>query len=232
MGILQLAAGLAGMTAANPSLGQDRPTGSMLQVRPVAIAPERLGEMQVEFGRCIYGSNPRAAAALLTHSDAFAADLKAARINDPRISFDTDRCLRQERRDDEPNLDVAITPLGVRAMLLEPAYLEAYRHPPVLAAGAVEALPRQFVSTGDQLVRARQLAVFADCVVFHDLTGADALVRTMPGTPSEVAAARALAPSLGACLAQGQRFSLAAKNVRAVVADGLWTRFVRATPAQ
>lgn len=56
------------------------------------------------------------------------------------------------------------------------------------------------------------------CLVRRDPTAVRALLATKVTTKAEAAAARAMTPAVGACVAQGQSFSLATPSLRAVVA--------------
>lgn len=208
-------------------LKPERQTGSMIPVKPVNLDRRRAAEVQHGFAQCVYKSNPRAAAALLSHSDPLSSDLPGAGIKSLNASFDMENCLSREASGSESALGLRMPVATVRAMLAEQAYFAAQRQVPKLPEGAVETLARQFVTTGDQLSLAKGMAALSDCVVFHDLGGADALLRTSPSSPSEHIAAIALAPAFGGCLLQGQRFTLNSKSMRAIVADGLWNRFAR-----
>src|SRR3546814_919182 len=113
-----------------------------------------------------------------------------------------------------------------RSMMLEEAYLARFKTVPALSEDASEIVAdRRYITEGS--TSARALGRFADCLAFRDAAGADALLRTMPGSADERQAARAMAPALGASLTRGQTLSLNTANVRAFAADGLWTRFAR-----
>ena len=122
---------------------------------------------------------------------------------------------------------MALNDASLRSLLAEEAYLAKFKSAAALPEGAVENSDRHYVAIGEAKAKAEGLGAYSDCLTFRDTAGADAVMRTMPGSPEERQAARALAPVLGACLTQGQTISLTPTNIRAILADGLWNRYVR-----
>jgi hypothetical protein len=117
----------------------------------------------------------------------------------------------------------------LRDMMAEEAYLAKNRTAPSLPASPAAPPPLQttYVSTGDSLASAQGMVDFTDCTVLRDPAGADALLRTMPASEDERAAASALAPALGACLFEGQSVSLTPRSIRGFIAYAMWNRFAR-----
>lgn len=218
------------LLATVPAAAQLRPeigTGSHIPVQPEQVDAREAVLIRHSFAACLYHNNPSGAVAVLAHSDPLHSDLRAAGIGNASRAFQMDDCLGLEVGPTQLALGLRMQQDMLGAMLEEPAYLARQRLAPTLPADAVEVLPRTFVSESDELPRARAMAALADCVVFHNVAGADALVRSSPGSSPEHAMAAALAPAFGSCLTQGQHFNLNAQSMRSIVADGLWNRFGR-----
>jgi hypothetical protein len=210
-------------------LKPERPTGSRVPADPKDLAAGRAAQLQFEFARCIYRRNPKAAAAILANSDPVRVDLTRAGIKSLDSSFGLSICLGEQADAGLSNMSVRMPAPTMRLMMAEQAYLTTVPVAPTLQEGAAENVARSYVSEGQLLGKARALAEFADCVVFRNVVGADALVRTRPGSGAENAAARSLGPVLGACLSAGNNTVLNIMTIRSLVADGLWARFVRAS---
>lgn len=218
------------------SAGRIRPeaeTGSRIRTKPVAENPERIGQMIKGVGRCVYQGNGRKADNLLATSDTESLSGKefGFRSSGQDDQFGISDCMAYQTIGTELKTQLQFSMIRIRAMMAEEAYLKRFGAPPALPVGAVEDAPRTYFSTGPNLAKARSLAAFADCVVFRDTRGADAVLRTPPGTMEERKAAMALAPVLGPCLVQGQEVALTPIAIRAIVADGLWARYVAANAA-
>jgi hypothetical protein len=205
----------------------DAQTGSRLADRPMKVSPQVVGPMLKSAARCALKSKPAAVARLLENSDPMQVDFKALAVKEDKLFEELGfvKCMQSQMTLAQFQMGVDFKPNALRSLLLEEAYLDARPSAPRLPDAAVEQSSRHFVSEGELLKQAQGLAAFADCITFKDSVGADAVLRTKPRSPEERTAARALAPTLGGCLAEGQQISLTAENIRAVVADGLWSRF-------
>ena len=226
-------AGLAALSWLVPAVaiaqtGIEAQTGSRIADRPTKVNPIAASEMMKSVARCVLTNKPDKVAHFLENSDTMQVDFKALGISEAKLGNELgwDKCFNYEVNHAQFLVQIKFQPNGFRTLLQEEAYLDAHRKPPVLADTAVETVSHRFVSEGDLLKQAQGLAAFADCITFKNSSGADALLRTRPRSPEERLSARALAPTLGACLVEGQTISLTAENIRAVVADGLWSRFV------
>ena len=166
---------------------------------------------------------------LLRESDPVSLNVEGANLNWIRIERTMKSCM--ESRMDEYSSNVRLARVGMqfapsrlRALMLEEAYLGSHEAPISIPEGATELTNRTYVSTGDDRNRAAGLGNYADCIVYRDAKGADALLRTEPASPEEDQAARALAPVLGGCLIEGQTIEFTPASIRAIAADGLWSR--------
>ena len=128
-------------------------------------------------------------------------------------------------------LDMKYSAMRLRALFMEEAYLDDNEGPIAIGEGDSELTNRTFVSTGNDLTAAQGLANFSDCVVFKAPIDADQLLRTEPGSSAEITAARTLAPVLGECLIDGQTIEFTPGSIRALVADGLWSRVTNGSNA-
>ena len=213
--------------AAGAQLKPEVQTGSHIPTKPVTVDRREAGLVKKSFGRCIYRKDQKAAFALLQHSDFMRVDVAAAKIKNVAKIFDMETCLGDQVGAQQSALGYKFPLDTLHVMLAEEAYLSSHPTVPVLPANALEMVDRSYVSEGENLAKAKSLAMFADCVVYKNTDGADKLLRTMPASPEEKSAAKSLAPALGACLDEGAKVSLSADSIRGYVADGLWNRFSR-----
>ncbi|WP_066589991.1 hypothetical protein [Sphingomonas pruni] len=211
---------------ARAQLKPELQTGSMIPVQPKAVDPREAGIIRKHFAQCIYHSSRSRAIALLNNSDAVAVDMAAAKITDVTKDLGMERCLGDQVGFDQNALGMKFSPGVLRDLMAEEAYLAANRAAPQLAA-APAPLQANFVSTGDSLAEAHAMVSFTDCAILKDIGHADALLRTMPGSPAERATAAALAPALGDCLVKGQQVTLSPAGIRGFVAYAMWNRFGR-----
>lgn len=203
--------------------------GSRIPVKPTVVDPVRAGIVKKGFARCLYTKNGTKTPTLLENSDPVTVDFSKMKMPSDDIGkyLGMGTCLGDQADGTQSALGFRFSPTQLRSMLQEEAYLGAYKKPPTLPAGSVESVQRSYFSDGDKLRLAQGLGAYSDCLVFNDTKNADAVLRTMPGSKEERAAAQALGPTLGACLVQGQSMTLTPASIRGFVADGLWARYVR-----
>jgi len=220
---------LAAPVALHAQLEPETQTGSRIPVAPRTVDPLRTGQMMKDFSRCMYDRYQAKAVALLQNSDPVTIDYTAARIDRTKIQheFGMEECIGEGMNLTQVRAALRFNDVRLRSLLAEEAYLAAHKEAPHLDPTAIEGIERKYFSSEVDKPQARALAMFADCIVFRDAAKADAVLRTMPGSKDERIAARALAPTLGACLTEGQTLELTAATIRMFVADGLWARFVR-----
>jgi hypothetical protein len=217
---------LAVSTTAHAQLKPEIETGSRVPTPPRDLKAEEAGIIRKHFAQCIYQDAKPNAMALLAHSDSSSVDLSGAKIKNIEKDLDMERCFQEEVEAGELELGLKFTPNAVRDMLAEEDYLA--KHPAALQLPPdLPLLQFSPVSTDSEPLKTQALATFSDCTIRSNLAGADALLRTMPGSKNEYSAAAALAPALGACLVVGQKFGLKPANIRALVAYAMWLRFGR-----
>jgi len=231
-----LAAGL--LAFAQPALGQASTdgldsvseTGTAIKRGPREVDDSaKINRYSKAVASCVNNRSPDRVQAMLHHSDPITVDVEAADIPWKRFEQIIEECMGQRLHEfsNDPllaRIGMSFSRNRLRALLLEEAYLDDNRSAPVIAEGDPELANRQFVSTGEDLDRARGLAGFADCLAYRNGTGADALLRTEPGSAEELELAKGLAPTLGACLIAGQNIEFTPSSIRALAADGLWAR--------
>ncbi len=206
-------------------------TGSNIAVAPQPVDAQRSGIIQKGMARCIYKASKVKVAALLDHSDPVMVDLPGAGIKDMDKELNMGSCMGDEMGADQSALGLRFTADWLRDLMYEETYLATNRAAPAAPAAGTP-LDASFVSTGPYLARAKAIAAITDCAVLKDLAHADALLRTTPGSAAELAAAKVVAPSLAACLGDGQTTGMSAARIRSLVAYGLWNRFGRKGPVK
>lgn len=165
----------------------------------------------------------------LKASDPVATNLKQTSLRWTRVERVLEDCMSAWAETYFPNVRTAKIGMSfsqnrLRALLMEEAYLDSQAAPLKIVEGSSELTNRTYVSRDENLAAAQGLGNFADCVTYRDANGADAILRTEPGSAEEMAGARALGAVLGACLIQGQEIEFTAASIRAIAADGLWSR--------
>lgn len=213
--------------AAHAQLKPEAPTGSLLK-RPPEKVPYREARFIIKgFAQCIFSRNRAVALKLLADSDPRAIDYGAVGVDSKKLGDELgmDDCLGTMMLGPDGEMGMKITVPALRNLLAEEAYLAANDKPLTIPEGGQEMVERSFVSAGDELVKAKGLAAFSDCITFNDVADSDGLLRTNPATKDEMSVIQKLVPALGGCLTAGQQLSLTPATIRSVIADGLWSRY-------
>lgn len=208
-------------------IGPIQETGSHILVKTKPVDPERRGDVIRHVGQCMYRVGHNSIERFLKNSDSISIDYSAIKISPDSMDrkFGMEDCLTEEIQLTDKALVLNFSPIQVRAMLMEQDYLALHKSAPTIRTTPLP--PHIFVSTGNDLARAQVIGDFADCLVAKDPAGADAIVRTNPTANAEKAAARALAPALGACVVAGQQINFTPTSVRTMAVEGLWHRYVQ-----
>lgn len=220
---------VAGLVSASPAFAQLEPytpTGSRVARGPEAVDPKLARRMQKDIGRCVYSRHPELADRFLQSSDLNGADFHRLGVpaEDLRDDFSMGDCLGWAMTASQSEASLSIRFSGLRTLLAEEAYLDRHDGPLILPEGSEEFLSSRFFSAPLESEDSRMVSMFADCVIFNAAAEADKVLRTAPASDEESAAVRALVPALSGCLMEGQELELTAASVRAIVADGLWSR--------
>lgn len=229
-GFLLLVLVITVAAVAHAQLKPESQTGSFIPVKPEALDRRDGGIVRKEFARCVYRRSKAKVVAFLNNSDPvtviIAKDSKTI-----GVQRSMDECLGREVRPMETVLQMRFTHEFLRDLMAEEAYLATNETAPQLPPAPLP-LQQRFVSTGEDLLKAQGIASFTDCAILRNVSHADALLRTMPGSREESVAAKTIAPALGACLVQGQNVKLTAGIIRGLVAFAMWTRFGREATSQ
>ncbi|WP_145985294.1 hypothetical protein [Altererythrobacter sp. B11] len=203
-------------------------TGTAFRAKPREVEdPAVVNRMSKAVANCVNGREAGMVRSFLSVSDPVDTDREAADFRWSRFMDVLEGCMKT-RWNEMPNdprrttLGMAFSDSRLRALLEEEVYLAQNDTAPEAVAGQPFQTKRFYVSSDENLARAQGLADFADCLAHRDPKTADALLRTEPGSSAERQAAKALAPSLGACLAKDQTIEFTASSIRALAADGLW----------
>jgi hypothetical protein len=200
------------------------------KVKP--ISKEEFADLRGKLGACIVSRNQSAVKKYLENSDSMTVDYRGMGV-DPRMAmfmFRMDACTKFN----VPQMAQPIfaTPGALRNLLLEADYLEKQKAKPAPLLDSngqpAPARVRAFVTKDDKLQAATAYAALADCTAALGTDLADTVLRTGAGLADERAAAVALAPVIGGCVAEGQDVQLTPATIRALAAEGLWQRY--ATP--
>ena len=210
----------AAVTAQQPKKALPKPA-YWNSPQPYEVRGEENGRLMKMFFSCVYGSSPSEIDAYLKSSDISGA-LPAKSVKLEQV---TKRCGNRMGVATMQQLHARIPGAVYRSFMAEQAYLAKQSTPAVLPAGAIEFLRQAPKADGLPLVHA--LVSTADCLSFRDTRGADALLRTVPGSKEEQVAARALVPALSQCIAADEKFSMTAQTIRSFAADGLWARYAQ-----
>ncbi|MBX7502819.1 hypothetical protein K3181_15365 [Qipengyuania sp. YG27] len=217
--------------------------GSRFERKPDK-SPDRYAKAFIEaFKHCYYKNYPERADNFLIQTDAYSEERPKGTID--RLTLRPNKWsagCQYDQRGTAIESTLSFNTRALRYMMAEAAYL--YRFPDAPPAGMSPDsqatapnwnVSRRYVSTGENLGKARFFGDFADCIVAKDPRGADRLVRSEIRSSEERAAAMGMVDALGDCLVAGHELELTPANIRSFAADGLWQRYVvdaRVSPAK
>ena len=206
----------------------ERQSRSRIEVSPSEVTGRERGAMLNSFSNCVQTNKSNQVEFFLRNSD----DLKYSdRIRDLKKFLALEYCIADGAHALITEVGARFQVQNLRGWLAEQAYKSKHRSMPDAVGLQAPSAARQFFSKGQNLALARARSDFADCIARENLSGADALVRTPWGGSEERTASRALAPTLGQCLPEGQSLSLQIESVRMFAAVGLWQQHVETMPA-
>lgn len=220
-------------------MGGEQQVGSRFEREPEQADDRYAKAFKTAFRHCYYKNFPERTESFLSQTDAYSEDIPTGTID--RLSLRPNKWSAGCQFDTRATVfksQMSFNTRALRYMMAEASYIFHFPDsPPAGMMPDTEAsapnwnVTRNYVSTGDDLGKARFFGDFADCIVAKDPVGADRLLRTEIGSTQERAAAMELVDALGACLVAGHELELKPENIRSFAADGLWQRYV-ATPAQ
>lgn len=211
--------------ASSAQLKPEVPIGSRIAVKPRDVKGEAAGLIIRGFGKCMIGNHKKNAKLLLENSDPLSVDVPSVIGPKGNIikAFGMETCLGRQADVDQSALGLKFTPTRLREILLEEAYLLANKNQP--NADVNQIIARKFITKEPNLKQAQAFAEFSDCISEKNPRLADQLLRTISGSSEALDATKALAPTFGECLFEGQTIKLNAASARSFVADGMYHRF-------
>ena len=206
------------------------PAGSMYRHAEPSITAREVGTAYIRkrFAKCVYGYRASQIDAYLVSQNYEEGWMKLAEVRNGKMTSSDSvltKCLGREAGLDDMTTRMNIP--SFRLMMAEEAYLARFESAPQTPADAPEVLTRAPLTVGVDPRASVFLAAVADCLVYRDLRGADALVRTKSDTPEERTAAVSLAPAVGDCLPKDRTLKLNATIIRSLAVEGLWARYAR-----
>lgn len=206
------------------------PAGSMYRHAETSITARDVGTARARkrFASCVYGYRASEIDAYLVGQDDADGMAKLTRAPKGKVASSSSvftTCLEQQGGLGDMTARVNIP--SFRLMMAEEAYLSRFESAPQMPTDATEVLSRTPLTVGVDTKASVFLAAVADCLVYRDLRGADALVRTSPDSPEERTVAVSLAPAVGDCLPKDQTLKLNATIIRSLAVEGLWARYAR-----
>ncbi|MXO72288.1 hypothetical protein [Alteraurantiacibacter buctensis] len=217
---------IAGSAQAQNTQNVYRPTGTRI-ISQTEQADLQDGRRLLKLvGACVVGRFPAEAVALLRtgNPEAVAYAEAGVRDQDTQSPIALAQCLHEALNGTQVTMTMRIPERNLRLTLAEAAYLRRHSAPLGLSADSPVVLAGRPVLIGSTPEQSTAMGQFADCLVFHAPAEADALLRGPTGGDSERDNARALAPAIGQCLAEGQEVNFTPAILREYAADGLWAR--------
>ncbi len=229
-----IVASLGLLMIAAPAVGQqDRAfpneqlaTGTRFLVQAETPGRSEARDMQKRVARCTVYRNKKLARAMLANSNTVSVDFDAIDADAQTLleKLDAASCISRAMKGMTYKMQMRLTYPTLRALMVEEVYLMDNDGPVQLAADAgpsVDARPGGLATNA----RATAMATLSDCIVYNDIGGSDALLRTTIASEAEQASILALEPALTACgMAGSGEVVLDPSMLRQVVADGLWVR--------
>lgn len=172
-------------------------------------------------GACVDRLDPAAARALLRSAPRSKDEARLVNGMQSRLQecFHTDA------------VGIEFTATALRGATAEGAYLKAFPTRPdgALLSSGQAAVPVSWIEAyrkSPEIGPGLALHMTASCIVDAALGEADALVRSVPGSPEEGSGFDAVVTHVGPCVNQGRSFSVTKASLRALLAEALYDRFV------
>lgn len=224
--------GAASLSFGSLAAAQDGPLepesklGSRVPQEADKLEKDVVRVMLRDMARCIENRNPEQSRELLRNSDptAVAFHSMSFAADELHRELSLTHCLEFVMSNSAIKTQLRFSPSTLRGMLAEAVYLADNESAIEVSEGAPEFLPNRFFAAALIDPKVQAMGAFADCVVYTAPTDADALLRTRPGTGDERQVIQALVPALSNCIVEGQEMAFEIGNIRAIVADGLWSR--------
>lgn len=224
---LIVASPVAAQDGNGPGLGDQSQVGTRFKIAEEPMGSVDMRRFQKKVARCLAKEDGEMARKVLKNSDPANIDYRALGIGFDEVlkSLNFDRCMVRAIPRNARGIRVRIAPRVLRNLLAEEVYLRENDDAPILHDGAPEFLENRFFVGGAAYPMAEVPAKLSDCVVARETELAHELLKSNPTSSGERKLVESLSGAFGACLSDdfvGLEYTLA--EIRAFIADGLWSR--------
>lgn len=201
--------------------------GTRFKLAEEAVDTSDMRIMQKKIIRCTASGDRNLAREILQKSDPVTIDHAQLSIEYGAMmdKMNFDRCMARAMPRNARMMRIRFLNSVVRNALAEEIYLYENKEPLVIAEGDLEYLDNRYYAGGRPYAMAEVPARLADCIVYRAPEKSHEFVGTNPTSSGEREAAEALSQTVNECLPGGDgEVSLSLAQLRAYVADGLWSR--------
>lgn len=201
--------------------------GSRFKIAEESVDNADMRKMQKRMIRCTVSGDRELARELLRKSDPASIDHGKLSISYGEMmeKMNFDRCMIRAMPRSARMMRIRYKPSVVRNLIAEEIYLHDNKQPLEIGEDAPEYLANRYYAGGRAYAMAEVPARLADCIVHRAPAKAHALIDANPTSSGEREAADALSEVVDSCLpGDSGEVSLTLSQLRAYVADGLWSR--------
>lgn len=201
--------------------------GSRFKLAEVPVEHDKMRVFQKRIAKCAAIGNRKNARELLEKSDPERIDYdELSKEYDVFMEeFGIGRCIGRAMPASARMMRINFSGKTMRNLMAEEIYLYDNKKPIEIGEGEPEQLPNRYYTGGGPYMMAKIPAELADCIVHREPGKAHALLKSTPASKKEKAAAEALYPVVSDCLpGEDDEVSFSLAQLRAYVADGLWSR--------
>ncbi|QFT77995.1 hypothetical protein [Erythrobacter sp. THAF29] len=204
----------------------DLQTGTRFMLYADPIDQTDMRVLQKRIVRCAAMNAKENARELLLNSDPVTVDASGIEhdYQEFMAEFDLPRCIGRAMPPSARRMGIRFDNKTLRNLLAEEMYLYENKKGITIPESAPVILENRFYAGGEPYRMAKAPADLADCVVHTAPDKAHALLKANPTTRKESDAANALLPVFDRCADDAGEQQLTLAQMRAVVADGLWSR--------
>ncbi len=222
-----LAAPLSAQRDFDPERVDRSAVGSRFKISEVSVDQAKMRVFQKRIAKCSALGNRKNARELLAKSDPVTIDYDELSKDYSEFleELDIGRCIGRAMPASARMMRVNFSGKTMRNLMAEEIYLFDNKQPLVIGAEEPEMLPNRYYAGGGEYMMAKIPAELSDCIVYRASADAHAFLKTTPASKKELAAAEELYPVVSDCLpGEDSEVSFTLAQLRAYVADGLWSR--------
>ena len=200
--------------------------GSRFKIAEESVNATQMRKFQKKIVRCTVSGDRDLARELLQKSDPASIDHRELSVsyNEMMEEMNFGRCIGRAMPRSARMMRVSYKPSVMRNLMAEEIYLYDNKEPLTINEGDPEYLENRYFAGGQSYTMAEVPARLADCIVYNAPVKSHEFIDTNPTTGGEDKAAAALTDTINACLPGEGEVSLTITQLRAYVADGLWSR--------